>query len=121
VKKVHTYDLNVILDPLLSETQVQTEKDAIAAQVQRYNGEVVVLEEPGRQRLAYEIRKGREGYYLFYTLKLNNEAPRAIEAALKVRDNVMRVLFVKDKPEWKTLKARKPKAEAAPAAPAPTA
>jgi small subunit ribosomal protein S6 len=119
---VHTYDLNVILDPLLSETQIQTEKDAITAQVQRYNGEVVTLEEPGKQRLAYEIRKGREGYYLYYTLKLNNEAPRAIEAALKVRDNVMRVLFVKDKPEWKTQRARKPKAEAAPAAPAaPTA
>ncbi len=112
---MHTYDLNVILDPLLSETQVQTEKDAIAAQIQRYEGEIVTLEEPGRQRLAYEIRKGREGYYLFYTLKLSNEAPRAIEAALKVRDNVMRVLFVKDKPEWKTLKARKPKTEAAPA------
>jgi small subunit ribosomal protein S6 len=117
---VHTYDLNVILDPLLSETQIHTEKDAITAQVQRYNGEVVSLEEPGKQRLAYEIRKGREGYYLYYTLKLSNEAPRAIEAALKVRDNVMRVLFVKDKPEWKTLRARKPKAEA-PAPAAPTA
>jgi small subunit ribosomal protein S6 len=113
---VHTYDLNVILDPLLSEAQIQTEKDAITAQIQRYNGEVVTSEEPGRQRLAYEIRKGREGYYLFYTLKLAGEAPKAIEAALKVRDNVMRVLVVRDRPEWKTLKARKPRAEAAPAA-----
>jgi small subunit ribosomal protein S6 len=115
---VHTYDLNVILDPLLSETQLQTEKDAITSQVQRNNGEIVELQEPGRQRLAYEIRKGREGYYLFYTLKLAGDAPKAIEAALKVRDNVMRVLVVRDRPEWKTLKARKPRAEAPQTAPA---
>jgi small subunit ribosomal protein S6 len=113
---VHTYDLNVILDPLLSEAQIHTEKDAIASQVERNKGEIVALEEPGRQRLAYEIRKGREGYYLFYTLKLAGDAPKAIEAALKVRDNVMRVLIVRDRPEWKTLKARKPRTEAAPAA-----
>jgi small subunit ribosomal protein S6 len=118
---VHTYDLNVILDPLLSETQLQTEKDAITSQVQRNNGEIVELQEPGRQRLAYEIRKGREGYYLFYTLKLAGDAPKAIEAALKVRDNVMRVLIVRDRPEWKTLKARKPRTEAAPVAQAPSA
>ena len=28
-----TYDLNLILDPNLSETQLQTEKDAVSAQL----------------------------------------------------------------------------------------
>lgn len=112
------YDLNVILDPSLSEQQVQVEKDAIAAQVQRVQGEVIELEEWGIRRLAYPIRKGNEGYYLIYRLNLTGETPKAIEAALRLRDNVMRVLAVKDRPEWKTKKEPKPKpaADAAPAA-----
>ncbi len=113
------YDLNVILDPSLSEQQVQVEKDAVAAQVQRVEGEVLELEEWGIRRLAYPIRKGNEGYYLIYRLNLSGEAPKAIESALRLRDNVMRVLAVKDRPEWKTKKEPKvtPVAEAAPAAP----
>lgn len=116
------YDLNVILEPGLSEQQVQVEKDAIAAQIQRVEGEVLELEEWGIRRLAYPIRKGLEGYYLIYRLNLTGEAPKAIEAALRLRDNVMRVLSVKERPEWKTKKEPKaaPTPEAAPAA-TPTA
>lgn len=108
-----TYDLNLILDPGLNETQVQTEKDAVATQVERAGGEIVETDEWGNRRLAYEIRKLREGYYIIYTLKLPSIAPKAIEAALRQRDNVMRVLAVKQRPEWSTSKKAKPQAAAA--------
>lgn len=104
--EIHKYDLNVILDPNLSETQLQTEKDAVVTQIERAGGEIVEIDEWGIRRLAYEIRKGREGYYLIYDLRLPNEAPKAIESNLRLRDNVMRVLVTRDRPEWRT---RKPK------------
>ena len=81
------YDLNVILDPSLSEQQVQVEKDAVALQVERAGGEILDLEEWGLRRLAYPIRKGNEGYYLIYRLHLTGETPKTIEAALRQRDN----------------------------------
>ncbi len=108
-----TYDLNLILDPGLNETQVQTEKDAVATQVERAGGEIVETDEWGNRRLAYEIRKLREGYYIIYTLKLPHTAPKAIETALRQRDNVMRVLSVKQRPEWRTSKKVQPQAQAA--------
>ena len=107
------YDLNVILDPNLSETQLQSEKDAVDAQVERAEGEILKLDEWGTQRLAYPIRKLHEGYYLIYRLRLPPSTPKVIEASLRQRDNVMRVLVVKDRPEWHTLKK---KSEAAPEA-----
>lgn len=106
------YDLNVILDPSLSEQQVQGEKDAVTVQVERAGGEIVDLDEWGLRRLAYPIRKGNEGYYLIYRLKLTGDTPKTIEASLRQRDNVMRVLVVRDRPEWKTKKERKPEGEA---------
>lgn len=113
MSKTAEYDLNVILDPNLSETQLQTEKDAIDAQIARNDGELVKLDEWGSQRLAYPIRKLNEGYYLIYRLKLSLDTPKVIEAALRQRDNVMRVLVVKDRPEWRTLKKKAPAAGAA--------
>ena len=102
------YDLNLILDPNLSEQQLQTEKDAVTAQVERVGGEIVEVDEWGSRRLAYPIRKQGEGYYIIYRLKLSGETPKSIEAALRQRDNVMRVLVVKDRPEWRTRKAPAP-------------
>ena len=99
------YDLNLILDPGLSENQLQTEKDAVSTQIERSEGEIIELDEWGHRRMAYPIRKLNEGYYLIYRLKLPIDRPKIIEAALRQRDNVMRVLVVKDRPEWKTRKA----------------
>lgn len=113
MSKTAEYDLNVILDPNLSEAQLQTEKDAVDAQIARNQGELVKLDEWGSQRLAYPIRKLNEGYYLIYRLKLSLDKPKVIEAALRQRDNVMRVLVVKDRPEWRTLKKKAPAAGAA--------
>lgn len=107
------YDLNVILDPSLTEAQIQTEKDAVATQVERAAGTVLELDEWGIRRLAYPIRKGNEGYYLVYRLELSGTTPKTIEAALRQRDNVMRVLVVKDRPDWKTKKAKPAEGEAA--------
>src|SRR5690606_27879475 len=108
------YDMNANLQPQLDETQLQTEKDAIQTQVERAGGEIIELDEWGSRRLAYPIRKHNEGYYLIYRLHLSGNAPQTIEAALRQRDNVMRVLVVKDRPEWKTKK--EPKAAAQPEA-----
>src|SRR5699024_923301 len=107
------YDLNLILEPNLSEQQVQAEKDAVTLQVERAGGEIIELDAWGLRRLAYPIRKGNEGYYLIYRLHLSGESPKAVEAAIRQRDNVMRVLVVKERPEWKTKKAPKADSPAA--------
>lgn len=102
------YDLNVILEPNLSEQQLQTEKDAVTTQVERVEGEIVEVDEWGSRRLSYPIRKLNEGYYIIYRLKLSGDKPKTLETALRQRDNVMRVLVVKERPEWKTRKTAAP-------------
>ncbi len=62
------------------------------------------LDEWGNRRLAYPIRKLNEGYYLIYSLKLSESAPRQLNTNLRLRDNVMRVLITRDRPEQRTRK-----------------
>ena len=113
MEKTAMYDLNVILDPNLTDTQLQTEKDAVSAQVSRAEGEIVEVDEWGSKRLAYPIRKLNEGYYLIYKVKLLTDRPKTIENNLRQRDNVMRALVVKHRPEWRTAKPKKEEAQAA--------
>ena len=101
---MNSYDLNVILDPNLNETQLKLEKDAITAQIERVEGTVQELDEWGNKRLAYPIRKLNEGYYLIYKLSLSETAPRQLSTGLRLRDNVMRVLVTRDRPEQRTRK-----------------
>lgn len=126
---MNQYDLNVILDPNLNETQLKLEKDAIQAQIERVEGEVAELDEWGNKRLAYPIRKLSEGYYLIYKLALSESAPRQLTTNLRLRDNIMRVLVTRDRPEQRTRKEAprseprsetrsEPRTEARPEAPA---
>lgn len=101
---MNSYDLNVILDPNLNETQLKLEKDAITAQIERVEGTVQELDEWGNKRLAYPIRKLNEGYYLIYKLSLSETAPRQLSTGLRLRDNVIRVLVTRDRPEQRTRK-----------------
>lgn len=110
------YDLNLILESGLSDAQLQAEKDAVDVQIERAGGKLLSVDEWGARRLAYPIRKQNEGYYLIYRLELPGDMPKAIEAALRQRDNVMRVLVVRDRPEWKTRKEPKAEQQAEPAA-----
>ena len=102
---MNQYDLNLILNPNLSAEQVQIEKDYIENAVRNAGGEVSHLDDLGNRRLAYQVDKDREGYYLMYTIKAAGNPEKDIASSLRLRDHVRRVLVVKDRPEWKTKKA----------------
>ena len=102
---MNQYDLNLILNPNISAEQVQIEKDYIEGAVRSAGGEVSNLDDLGNRRLAYQVGKDREGYYLMYTIRAGGNPEQTIAAPLRLRDNVRRILVVKDRPEWKTKKA----------------
>ncbi|MDZ7706143.1 MAG: 30S ribosomal protein S6 [Trueperaceae bacterium] len=106
------YDINVILEPTLNESQIQIEKDAVATQVERTEGTITGLDEWGNRRLAYPIQKHNDGYYLIYGAELSEEAPQAIERNLKTRDYVMRVMITRVRPEERTRKEKEKKTAA---------
>ncbi|MPY67260.1 30S ribosomal protein S6 [Deinococcus sp. SDU3-2] len=102
---MNQYDLNLILNPNLSAEQVQIEKDYIENTLRGNGAEIMNLDDLGNRRLAYAVNKDREGYYLMYTIRAGGNPEQTIAAPLRLRDNVRRILVVKDRPEWKTKKA----------------
>ena len=100
------YDLNVILNPSLDAAQLLVEKEYIENAIKNAGGSIVTLEEWGNRRMAYHIKKDREGYYLIYKLEMAADQTNAIQTSLRLRDHVRRLLVVHQRPEWKTKKEK---------------
>ncbi len=90
------YEVMYILKPDLKEEEI---KDAIARLqgiITNFNGEIEKVEEMGKRRLAYEIKKIREGYYVLMNFKAEAKAVFELERVMKIMDEVIRYLIVKD-------------------------
>ena len=49
----------------------------------------------GKKRIAYEIQKMKEGYYYFIHFESDATVPAEMEARLRIMDNVLRYLCVR--------------------------
>ena len=56
---------------------------------------VTEVEEAGKKRLAYEIQKMKEAYYYFIHFESDAETPSEIEQRIRIMDNVIRFLCVR--------------------------
>lgn len=87
------YESIIVLRPSLEEEKrietIEKFKSIIAA-----DGEIEKVEEWGTRRLAYEIEKLREGYYVVVTFKANPSLPKELERNYKISDDVIRYIIV---------------------------
>ena len=58
-------------------------------------GTVESIDEWGKRRLAYEIKKETEGFYSFITFDAEPTAPAEIESRLRIMENVLRYLIIR--------------------------
>ena len=89
------YELALVVNAKIEDDARAAVVERAKEYIARYNGVVGEVEEWGKQRLAYEIHKMREGYYYFIQFEAEPTAPAEIEALLRIMDNVHRFLIVK--------------------------
>lgn len=58
-------------------------------------GEIVNLDEWGKRRLAYEVDKNREGYYVLMNFKSSVEACQELERLIKIDEAILKHLVVR--------------------------
>ncbi len=92
-KVIRSYELVYIIDASLNE-------EAIAGIVKKFsdliaeNGTVEKIEEWGKRKLAYEINKKTEGYYVFVCFKSATDFPAELDRVFGITDGIMRSLIV---------------------------
>ncbi len=58
------------------------------------NGEIENVDEWGNRKLAYEIQKINEGYYVLFQFKSNADVPQELDRNAKILDSIIRHLIV---------------------------
>jgi small subunit ribosomal protein S6 len=124
------YEVVYIIKPDVSEEDA----DKFIAQMEQVitssGGAIQKTDKWGRRRLAYQVRKCREGQYVVTTMECESPALREFERILKVSDPVIKYQTVRIDEELKRLEkirrerekrsaAKRPGAPQAPAPPAP--
>ena len=89
------YELAVVVNAKIEDDARAAVIEKVQKYVTRFGGQISDVEEWGKKRLAYEVQKMREGFYYFIHFEAETTAPAEIEARLRIMDNVMRYLCVR--------------------------
>lgn len=91
---MNKYESVVIINPNIEE-------QAIKALIQKFtdlinkNGKVEKVDEQGKKRLAYEIKKQKEGYYVVFYFEANPDSIKELERIYRITDEVMKFIVVR--------------------------
>ena len=72
-------------------------KEAVLNKVQEVisaNGEVEKVDTWGNKKLAYQIAKFSEGFYVLVNFKASADLPKELDRNLKINENVIRHMIV---------------------------
>ena len=91
---MNKYESVVIINP-------NVEENALKALIERFqtlintDGKVEQVNELGKKKLAYEINKNKEGYYVVYDFEANPKLIAELERNYRIADEVIKFIVVK--------------------------
>lgn len=87
------YETLVVLRNTLEDAQREALIERFKGIIEK-EGTVTKVDEWGVKKLAYEIEKLKEGYYVLYEFEAKPTLPKELERNLRISDNVLRYMTV---------------------------
>ena len=88
------YELVCIVHPDLDETAFNGIIEKVKAWIAETNGSMDKVEVWGRKRLAYTVKKQREGQYVLFNLGMEPVATASLEKNLRFLEPVIRYMLI---------------------------
>ena len=89
------YELALVLSAKIEDEERAAMVEKVQAMITTAGATITNVDEWGKKQLAYEIQKMKEGYYYFIHFESDATVPAEMEARLRIMDNVLRYLCVK--------------------------
>lgn len=96
---MHKYELAVVVSAAIEDDERAAVVDKCKALIERFGGTITEVDEWGKKRLAYEVQKMKEAFYYFIQFDAESTAPAEIESRIRIMDNVVRYLVVRQDEE----------------------
>ena len=89
------YELAVIINPDVTEESFPDVLDKITRFINQVGGAAIKVDRLGRRKLAYPIKKYREGDYVVAQFELEPDKAEELKASLRLSDEFLRYLLVR--------------------------
>lgn len=93
---MRTYETIFIAHPDLVEEEVKALIDRMKGIIENLNGQLIKVEEWGRKKLAYKLKKSTKGYYVLIRFGGNGEILVEIERNLRLSDAVLKYQSIRE-------------------------
>ena len=88
------YELMYIIPSQSSEEDKEAQIALVNSMIEKDGGKIESVERIGNKKLAYEIEKKREGYYVLVNFTADVKVPNKLGALLSITSGIMRYIIV---------------------------
>ena len=92
---MNKYELAVVVSAKIEDDERAAVIEKCKKYIERFGGTITEVDEWGKKRLAYEVQKMKEAFYYFIRFEAPATAPAEIESRVRIMDNVIRYLCVR--------------------------
>ncbi|MDD6169332.1 MAG: 30S ribosomal protein S6 [Lachnospiraceae bacterium] len=96
---MNKYELAVVVSAKLEDDDRAATIEKVKEIVSKHGGTITNVDEWGKKRLAYEVRKMKEAFYYFIQFEGEATVPAEIESRIRIMENVVRYLCVRQDEE----------------------
>ncbi|MDQ3801794.1 MAG: 30S ribosomal protein S6 [Acidobacteriota bacterium] len=105
------YEVMYIVTPEAADDDIARLNDTLQTIITDQGGSIVRMDDMGRRKLAYEINRKKEGYYVLFEIEGSGREIAELERRMRVNDLIMRYLTVRVDEERKTAEKVRAKRE----------
>ncbi len=91
---MNKYESIIIVNPNIEEATLKELEDKFTGLINE-NGKVESVENMGKKRLAYEIKKNKEGIYMLFNFEAKPDSIAELERVYRITDEIMKFIVVK--------------------------
>lgn len=88
------YELLAVFKPNLDVEEVDKNLSKIEETITSYAGKVFSVDKIGRKKLAYDIQKFRDGFFVTQILTMPADKVTEFKRQLKLNDSILRIMFL---------------------------
>ena len=92
---MNKYESVIIVNPNLEEESIKNLIKKFSDLINT-EGNITSVEEVGKRRLAYEIKKNKEGYYIVFKFEAKSSLIAELERNYRITDEVIKFIVVKE-------------------------
>ena len=92
---MRSYEIMFIVNPSAPEEEIDKINSQLEGIITSGGGKVEKIEKMGKRRLAYDIDKHREGFYVLFVIAANGDIIKECERRLRVMDAVIKYITVR--------------------------